>query len=151
MAGHNPYDRGHPDYAEIARLEAELDMPAEPFGPEDLYDKWRREPGAPEPEPEPHMSLLCQLQQDREHKPCRSGTCDGHGSGELCDLPCSCACHTAAAPPKPRPAPPPRVLRPPPVPAVGKVRCRACGNVWPRGLGTCNHCGGEEWWADENA
>lgn len=40
-----------------------------------------------------HVSLLCKLQQDREHRPC-SGTCDGHGSGELCDMPCECSCHS---------------------------------------------------------
>jgi dCMP deaminase len=39
-----------------------------------------------------HISLLCKLLQDKEHPPC-SGTCDGHGSGQLCGLPCECACH----------------------------------------------------------
>lgn len=41
-----------------------------------------------------HMSLRCKLQQGREHKPC-SGTCDGHGRGKLCGLPCECECHMA--------------------------------------------------------
>jgi hypothetical protein len=39
------------------------------------------------------MSLLCKLQQGRTHPPCHSGTCDGHGSGELCGRPCECECH----------------------------------------------------------
>lgn len=36
------------------------------------------------------------------------------------------------------------------LPALGRRRCRACGNTWPRGLESCNHCGSEEWWIDEN-
>jgi len=37
---------------------------------------------------EPHLSLLCELQSDRPHRPC-SGTCD------CCATPrrCECACH----------------------------------------------------------
>jgi len=42
-----------------------------------------------------HLSLLCKLQQDRAHPPCHSKTCDGHGSGEPCGLPCACTCHTS--------------------------------------------------------
>lgn len=33
---------------------------------------------------------------------------------------------------------------------AARIRCRACGNNWPRNGGRCNHCGGEEWWADDN-
>ena len=39
-----------------------------------------------------HMSLLCKIKQGRQHLPC-SGTCDGHGTGRLCDELCECECH----------------------------------------------------------
>lgn len=39
-----------------------------------------------------HISLLCRLSYARNHEPC-SGTCDGHGTGEPCELPCECWCH----------------------------------------------------------
>lgn len=39
-----------------------------------------------------HVSLLCSIQSGNPHNPC-SGTCDGHGAGKPCDLPCQCACH----------------------------------------------------------
>lgn len=39
-----------------------------------------------------HISLLCSIQTGNPHNPC-SGTCDGHGAGKPCDLPCQCTCH----------------------------------------------------------
>jgi len=36
-----------------------------------------------------HISLLCRVQQDREHDPC-SGTCDRDAE---CFEPCMCTCH----------------------------------------------------------
>ena len=44
-----------------------------------------------------HQSLLCRAatfdpEWGLEHTPC-SGTCDGHGTGQICDEPCQCSCH----------------------------------------------------------
>lgn len=37
-----------------------------------------------------HISLLCRVQQDIEHLPCHSKTCD---RDEDCNEPCQCRCH----------------------------------------------------------
>ena len=37
---------------------------------------------------EPVLSLLCRIQQGRQHEPC-SGTCDSEAPGQ----PCQCECH----------------------------------------------------------
>lgn len=59
MADSHP-EGHHPDYQEIAELEAQLGIGTddEPFGPEDAYARWRGsepprepEPAAPDPEP----------------------------------------------------------------------------------------------------
>ena len=66
--------------------------------PEDVPQGTRLDENVPQPLRamlgSEHLSLLCKLQQDREHRPC-SGTCDGHGSGKWCGLPCECDCHGA--------------------------------------------------------
>lgn len=36
-----------------------------------------------------HLSLLCRIQQDKEHRPC-SGTCDCHPDDPFR---CECECH----------------------------------------------------------
>lgn len=41
-----------------------------------------------------HISLLCRVQQDIEHRPCHSQTCD---RDEDCNEPCMCICHKKAA------------------------------------------------------
>lgn len=42
-----------------------------------------------------HSSLWCKIHYIREpdHKPC-PGTCDGHGTGQLCGQLCLCYCHS---------------------------------------------------------
>lgn len=41
-----------------------------------------------------HISTLCRVQQDIEHNPCHSGTCDREVE---CEEPCMCMCHKKIA------------------------------------------------------
>ena len=46
-----------------------------------------------------HMSLLCKLQQGREHRPCTSRECDCQECAPLeWGRPCECACHALQGP-----------------------------------------------------
>lgn len=83
-----------------AIVEAFKDIPVPATGDEEIaaFRAWLRLIGPPGRvviftwQGDEHVSLLCKLKAGRPHKPC-SGTCDGHGTGKLCDQRCGCACH----------------------------------------------------------